>query len=227
MNDTLARYNLLKQQAINAKATYDSYTNTMQDLKTKYFSTRDELQKAKDFVAIQEATVETMRIIIDRMSAEQIKRVTNLMTFALQSIFFDKNYSVELEISDKRGLKSAEFFLVEKMDDGKVLRTEFVDGIGGGVKVVVGFALQVYYINYFGLSRVIFCDESFSQLSDIYMPYLKEFLHKLTEKLHFTFVLVTHDIRLVEGADKCYNVNDGIVTEITEKQAIKVVKSDD
>ena len=103
------------------------------------------------------------------MSSEHIERVVNLLTYALQTVFFDKEYSVELLMGDKRNAKTAEFYLVENRDK-QVVRTEFEDGIGGGIQVVVGFVLQVFYIEYFGLSPIMFLDESFSQLSDVSGP---------------------------------------------------------
>ena len=69
----------------------------------------------------------------------------------------------------------------------------------------------------------MFLDESFSQLSDIYIPYLKEFLNQLADKMGFIFVLVSHDSRLVYGAKKTYLMENGEASLIDEKTAVKVV----
>ena len=70
---------------------------------------------------------------------------------------------------------------------------------------------------------MILLDESFSQLSDVYIPYLKEFLNQLSDKMVFIFVLVSHDSRLVYGARKTYLMEEGVATQIDEKTAVKVV----
>lgn len=215
------RYEKLKVRAIRMSSAIEQHKRTALDLKQQFLDKKEELQKNQQSSLIQDSAIQTLKEIVDRMSSEHIERVVNLLTYALQTVFFDKEYSVELLMGDKRNAKTAEFYLVENRDK-QVVRTEFEDGIGGGIQVVVGFVLQVFYIEYFGLSPIMFLDESFSQLSDVYIPYLKELLNQLADRLGFIFVLVSHDSRLIYGAKKTYLMNDGVATVVDEKTAVKV-----
>lgn len=216
------RYDALKVKAIRTATAIDQHRRTALDLRQQFQDKKQEYEDNSESLVIQDSAIQTLKEIVDRMSSEHIERVVNLLTYALQTVFFDKEYSVELLMGDKRNAKTAEFFLVERRDN-TVVRTEFEDGIGGGIQVVVGFVLQVFYIEYFGLSPIMFLDESFSQLSDVYIPYLKEFLNQLAEKMGFIFVLVSHDSRLIYGAKKTYLMEEGSASQIDEKTAVKVV----
>lgn len=57
----------------------------------------------------------------------------------------------------------------------------------------------------------MFLDEAFSNLSQQYLPYLRALINDLRDKYQFIFVLITHDPRLKEIADKTYEVNMGEV----------------
>ena len=169
------------------------------------------LAEHKEEHALQSTSIEVLKEIIDQMSREHIEKVQSLVTFALQTIFYDRDYALEIEVEDKRNNKSAEFYLVEQRPDG-ALKASFNDSIGGGILSVVGFVLQVFYISYFKLRPIIFCDESFSQLSEQYIDGLMEFIEKLAEKKEFRVVLISHDPRLIPKAQKVYRVTDGLVT---------------
>lgn len=216
------RYDKLKVDAIRIMAAVEQHKRTIADLKQQYQDKKQELQNNTESLAIQDSCIQTLKEVVDKMASEHIEYVVNLLTFALKSVFFDKEYSVELVMGDKRNAKTAEFYLVENRDQ-TVIRTEFEDGVGGGVQVVVGFVLQVFYIKYFKLAPIMFLDESFSQISDIYIPYLKEFINQLATRMGFIFVLVSHDSRLVYGAKKTYLMNNGVASVIDEQTAVKVV----
>ena len=56
-------------------------------------------------------------------------------------------------------------------------------------------------------------DEKYSAVSEEYVPAFFEFLAKLCESLQFRIILITHDKRFLQYADKTYRIDKGVVNE--------------
>ena len=114
-------------------------------------------------------------------------------------------------MGDKRNAKTAEFYLVSEVN-GETIKSSFNDSIGGGIMAVVGFLLQVYYLGYLNRAPILFCDESFSQVSERYIDTLVDFINELAKQKDFIIVLITHDVRLMGKSKTMYKVNQGKIT---------------
>lgn len=215
MKNLAYRYEDLKTKTIRLDSDLKSLETSLQQFQSYKERKESEILILREEYKLQEKSIIVMKELIDKLSQQHIKKLVDLLSFALKTIFYDKNYSVELKVENKRDSKSAQFFLVEKIGE-EVLRYDFEDGIGGGILAVVGFVLQVFYLGYFKLAKIIFCDESFSQISDQYIDGLMSFIHKLSDKRGFIFVLISHDKRLIDRGDKVYEVEDGVVTELAK-----------
>ena len=215
MKSLASRYEDLRIKAIRVDSDLRSLETSLRQFQSYKKQKRSEIVGLREEYKLQEKSIIIMKELIDKLSQQHVKKLVDILSFALKTIFYDKNYSVELKIENKRDSKSAQFFLVEKIGE-EVLRYDFEDGIGGGILAVVGFVLQVFYLGYFKLAKIIFCDESFSQISNQYVDGLMNFIHKLSEKKGFIFVLISHDKRLIDRGDKVYEVEDGIVTELAK-----------
>ena len=151
-----------------------------------------------------------MKEIIDVLSRTHIDHLEKLLNSAVSTIFFDKNYRVEFEVSEYRNSNNLTIYLIETLEDGSEIKTDIKDN-GFGIKTIIGFILQVYFILYHKLSPVLFADEAFSALSSQYLPYLRSLLTSLKEEYGFIFVLVSHDPRIIDISDNTYEVKDGEV----------------
>ena len=169
------------------------------------------IKKEKNY----EYAVDLMKKIIEGMSKSQINHLENLINSALETIFFDRQYSVELVITELRNTNNLQIILNEVLDDGSVIKTKLDDN-GFGVKSVIGFILQVYFILYHHEYPILFLDEAFTQLSKQYLPYLKSLISDLADKYGFIFVLITHDTDIMSLSDRTYLVNQGKVTLYNE-----------
>ena len=63
---------------------------------------------------------------------------------------------------------------------------------------------------------MVFLDEAFSQVSDQYIPYLNQLLSGLKEAYGMIIVLITHDPRFSELADRTYDVSNGVYSLVEE-----------
>ena len=159
---------------------------------------------------VYEKSISYMKEIIDALSRTQIDHLEKLLNSAVRTIFFDKNYRIEFEVAEYRNSNNLNIYLIDIQEDGTEIKTDIKDN-GFGVKTIIGFILQVYFIMYHKLSPILFADEAFSALSQQYIPYLRSLLTSLKEQYGFIFVLVSHDNRLIDISDNTYLVQDGEV----------------
>ena len=143
------------------------------------------------------------------MYQESIGVLQDTLNSAMQYVMTDKDYSVKLELDDKRGNKTLNLALV---DNTKGFEVDLKDGVGQGVRTIISFVLKAYYLVNDN-SKVLLLDEKYSALSAQYIPYFMQFLKKFTEERDFIIVMITHDTRFVDYGDKAYIVADGVIRE--------------
>ena len=213
-------YESLKVRAIRLQSKVQHHKDTALELKAQYNSITKQLSSDRASLLIQETSIKLIKEIIDALSQEHIQRICDLITYGLKTIFYDRDYQIEVLLGDKRSNKTAELFLVEDKTnpDGthEIIRSSFNDSIGGGVIAVVGVILQVFYLGYLNQAPILFMDESLSQVSSEYVPNLMSFIKELARQKGFIFVLVSHDTRIINYADKKYQVEQGVVTEVKD-----------
>jgi len=144
---------------------------------------------------------------VDLMYEESIGALKDTLNTALQYIMFDKNYACNLTLEDKRGTKNLYISLLDVDNDVEV---DMKHGVGQGVRAIVGSILKLYYLLNQN-STIALYDEKLSALSDSYVPRYFEFLKRLCDEKKLSVVLVCHDPRFFDFADRCYLVNDGNV----------------
>ena len=142
---------------------------------------------------------------IDIVYERSIEELKNVINCALNYIFFDKNLEMDIELSDKRG-KSMTF--VVKHNNRRV---NLKRGMGMGVKCVISCILHMYYLQCKN-SKKLFLDEAYSNISKEYISNFFDFLSKMCQQINFVIVLITHDERFIQYADRVYEVSNGYVT---------------
>ncbi len=208
----LSDFNSVKLSVISLKSKKDATAESLKSHTLSLQEAEGELQDLQTRKRTLLSSIEVMKQLIEALSREQINALKDLISYGLKTIFVDRDYSLDIVISESRNVKQANFFLVETLADGSVLKSEFRDAIGGGVLAVVGLIIQVYYIIYFSQRPILFMDEALSQISTQYIGPVLEFINQLAEQKHFKFVLVSHDDRFIEYGRRVYSVNSGRVT---------------
>lgn len=204
-------YQVFFNKAITGKSNIEMLRSQHEQTVTDYANLSQEL---KDLIKKEhnyELAVDLMKKLVEGMSRSQITHLEALINSALSTIFYDRQYSVELVVTELRNTNNLQILLNEVLDDGQVIKTKLDDN-GFGVKSIIGFILQVYFIIYYKQYPILFLDEAFTQLSKQYLPYLKSLINDLASKYGFTFVLVTHDRDIMELADRTYLVDKGKVS---------------
>ena len=138
------RYEDLKLKSIKLKAQVQQSYQVAKDNKLQYEEMKKKLEDEQKSLLVQGNAINVLKEIVDKMSQQHIERIVDLVTYALNTIFYDKNYSVEVILGDKRNSKTAEFQLVERTET-EVIRSSFNDGIGGGIVAIVGCILRCLF----------------------------------------------------------------------------------
>lgn len=206
----IENYSALYNKAIQVKSKYETLQNQLNSRKEKKIELTNLMSSKIHRQMVYESAISYMKEIIDLLSRTHIDHLEKLLNSAISTIFFDKNYSIRFEVSEYRNSNCLSINLIETLDDGTEIVTDIKDN-GFGIKTIVGFILQIYFILYHKLSPILFIDEGFSALSDQYIPYLRSLLNSLKEEYSFIFVLIAHDPRFIQIADLIYEVKDGEV----------------
>ena len=207
----LENYSRYFNKAIQVKSNTELLMKQYEQAKLDKEKLSDDLRNTIKKEKTYEEAVDLMKKIVESMSTSQIEHLQNLINSALETIFFDRQYSVDLVVTELRNTNNLQILLSETNEDGTVVKTKLADN-GYGVKSIIGFILQVYFIIYHKEYPVLFLDEAFGTLSSQYVPYLKVLMDELAKKYGFIFVLITHDTRFMDVADKTYLVDKGKVT---------------
>lgn len=143
---------------------------------------------------------------VDIVYDRSIQELKDLLNSALATIFADRDFQVDIVLSDKRG-KSLQIKALENGNPVNLKR-----GTGMGVKTVISAILHMYYLQCKN-SKILMLDEKYSAVSEEYVPEFFAFLSQLCEKLDFRIILITHDKRFLQYANKSYHFNMGEVSE--------------
>ena len=160
----------------------------------------------------EKATLRNCKPIIDdiisKFSDSLLKKLEELITIGLKKIFFDRNYSIQIKVVDKRNTKCVELLL---NDNGNLIPVKN-SNVAGGVLVVIASIIQIFYIINLDVDKYLFLDEQLSQLSKIYVPNFMEFLKTLCAETGLSIVLITHDMKFIEYGDRIYVADKGEFT---------------
>lgn len=149
---------------------------------------------------------EYYRKAVDIVYERSIVELKDILNSALSYVFYDEDYKVEIELTDKRG-KSLNIRLFQ---NGKPVNLK--RGTGMGVKTVISAVLHMYYLQCKN-SKILMLDEAYSAVSVEYIDRFFEFLHQMCDRLGFKIILITHDERMLKYGDKKYRIDKGVVSE--------------
>lgn len=157
-------------------------------------------------------------LLLKKVVSNSKESLEAFLTFAVKKIFVDRNYEIKLVLKDETKKPGLDLVLVENG-----IEQVMSESVGGGVLSTVGLLLQIYYIEVYGLNKILFIDEGLKEISKAdpddedsknYLEEVLAFLKWLGVEREYTFVVVTHDTDVITNADKLYKVANGEVFEI-------------
>lgn len=206
-------------RAIAHKSKLDNYRKDYADNLGKIDKLAGELGYLNALYKDTEYAYTYLEKLINLESNKFIRKIQDLITFALKIIFYDCDYSCDIRVTDKN---NATIHLVYEDEDGNVVDPN-IKSCGMGIRTVVGVVLQTFFIMHYGAEPIIFVDEGFSAISSSYMPYFMAFLDELVEQKDLKLLLVTHDSRLEAYAKKIYKIDKGRSILVKDTTAVAAV----
>lgn len=133
-------------------------------------------------------------------------KIETLVTNGLRVVF---NEDLRFIVQQKAVGKRTEIkFKIESFYDNVSVETDILSARGGGVAAVTGFLLRVIMILLTNSRRIIFLDETFSQVSTHYQENVAQLLEDLATDYGFQFILVTHrSPEIVERSSHVYETS--------------------
>lgn len=202
LQDTLNRASILNGRLQQASQSLQDNLSSLRQVERDLSSTNHQID-------VQQEAINNMKVLTDRISSQHIKQVEAFVTSCLQTVFFDRDFSLVIHTSDKRNNRYAELSIKEGPNEYPIQSSL----MAGGVLTVVGWSLQLYEINHLHKAPIIFTDEQLSAISSEYRPTFFEWLNRLADKKKLIVLLVTHDQDLIQFANRVYLVNSGVITE--------------
>jgi len=201
----MERINELTQKLDRAKILLAETTGRLAPLEGIRAAKENEARTKNRQASILEIVAEAFRLSSESAREEARKAVESAGTEALQAVF-GPEFSLQVELSDRGGRPSAEFFVASNYGGVEIV-TPVMDSRGGGVVDVVSLALRVLVAYATTPAQApIVLDEPGKHLSEGYSRALGELIRAISEETGRQFVVVTHDPRLAEVADVAYTV---------------------
>ena len=129
-------------------------------------------------------------------------RISSLVSLALATVF-DDPYEFQVKFVERRNAVEVDFSLTR---DGH--EYDILDGTGGGVGDVVSFALRAADWKLRGGRPTMFLDEQFRNVWPAGQPKVSLLLKKMSHDLGLQILLVSHQNRVNEAADKTLAIED-------------------
>ena len=181
--------------------------NRKQVLENSIVAQKDNLKVLKNRLDLINRSKIQYKKAVDNTYTIKITELENLLNTVVSQIYYDKDYSVKIALSDKYN-KSLSFWLYDK--DKDLLTPLSKSGTGRGIKTVVSSIIYIYYLLKFN-AKYVFIDEGFVNIDSSYVDSFFIFLKEWIKSKNATVILNTHDERFDPFADAIYTINDGIV----------------
>ncbi len=145
-------------------------------------------------------------------------QIENLTTKSLRYIF-DKNYQFEIDISEKRNISSAEFYVVEE-NENTIVKTKPEISKGGGIVDIVSLALRLSFLENTNpkVEGPLILDEPAKHVSQDYTFDIGDFLLQFSKQMNRQIIMITHNPHLASLSENIYKVNQEKGISNVEKQ---------
>lgn len=213
----MVQYSQLKSVAVSKLSEINVFREQRNNFILSIEDVTKDNDRLKEQINLLTESLEVVKVCINKLSEGHISHLQELVNSMLNTVFYDKKYSIDMQLNDTKNGKVLDLFLIDStlsIEDPVV--TELSSN-GGGLQTVVGFVLQIYFIIYFKQERILFLDEALSAVSSEYIPTLVDFMRGLVDKYQFKFVAIFHDTRFSEYADTIYQVSRGTAKLVTQE----------
>lgn len=133
--------------------------------------------------------------------------VESLVTLALQALY--PQHKFKMDLVKRRNTTECDLLVIDP--DGHECEVLFT--YGGGVADIVSFALRLTCWVLSNSSPTLITDEPFKNIDKNRQVQAGELLKYTAEKMGIQFIIMTHEIAIIDSADKVFLVENGKIIE--------------
>ena len=160
---------------------------------------KEELEERLE--ALEKAQAVVQAVAMEMQSKLQL-HIESIVQTAIDAIFPGKyKFKVTTEIKNAR--TSISFYLED--ETGNLVNP--YDSAGGGISDIIAFALRLAVWSMGKTRPVMLLDEPIKNLSENLKPLAAEIFQELSQKLNIQIIMVTHDDKFIDVADKVFKVS--------------------
>ena len=212
MRNTIESARLLQSRIGAVKILHENTTVGIRSL-------RQEHKKLETMREVIDLSREYYQRAVEIMYEESLKEVEEVVNASLKYIFWDKQFSMKFQLGDRRA-KTLEFVLYDS-SYSPPLEVDVKDSIGKGVRTVVSFVIDVYFVINKGAARIVFIDEHYGHVSDQYQDRFFQFVRSLAKEKKVKVIMISHEETYRYYADRTYYVSDGHAALFEEGEKVE------
>lgn len=161
-------------------------------------------EEVVQLAALDTQSNELVKFIFDKVSTQGFEFLEkNLVNQSLAAVWEDEHYELKLKTGSRGSERTVEFHF----NNGEV--EDLLTNNGRGVKGIIAFIFRIYFILKYGLRRVVFLDESMSELHETALHNFLDYLRLIIDTYGFKILWVSHDRELGEFATHHYEISKG------------------
>lgn len=203
---------------------FQSFSKTVDQEEARRDLICENLKKQRDSLEIVESKEKLLNGVVillqkaaDYSRNQATHQIEDIVTQSIAYIMQNSSKFI-VDLSEKRGLPIAEFFVESDYGDYKV-KTKPELSRGGGVVDIVSLALRIAFLENHRpkMDGPLFLDEPGKHISDDYIFNMGEFLKECSRLFSRQIIMVTHNDYLTNICDKAFRVDirNG-TSEVTE-----------
>lgn len=195
------------------ETTHNNLDNEINDLQQEKETLEEKLNKFMDQKLNLEKSMEVIKELIQEVFNKNIKSYKNLINRGLDTIFYDRDYQFDIDVDNRGSKKTAKLKYRKKEEEWSDWR-DLDDNAGGAIRSVIDLITRIFIIHKTDRRNFVLFDESLTELPDDYVDEVIAFLESLSEQLDFDFLMVSHDPRFINRAEKVYQIEDGEIEKV-------------
>jgi DNA repair exonuclease SbcCD ATPase subunit len=190
---------------MNSKELKDKLNRKLGERDVKLHEYNKCISNIKDYkknVITYENAITLVNTLAQEIQTKLQYHISDLSSSILQSVF-EEDYEVILEFVKRRGKTEAD---IKIKKNGFVMNPK--DSASGGERDLISFALRLvsWSLQKPKSRNVMLLDEVFKNLSVEYQDNAGEMLKEISSKLGVQIIMITHKEKLIEHADKVFNI---------------------
>ncbi len=196
----------------NIESKFADFTQKVGILKGEYNTLFDQQEKSSlDIEKYKEDEITYIQAVellslVQKVTRDKIKNAfEDIVSHALNYIYESDKYSFHLIFSRRGNLQELDF-AVQTPDKTEPLDPMNTDA--GGTLNVISLALRIVLMEVASpkIKGFILSDESFANLSEEYVEQASQFLKEVNQKMNRQIIAISHQSKMLDGADNLIEV---------------------